>query len=485
MRRFNILMFFSLMAVTMNAQFINNGATVTIQSGATLRVETDFQNNGTGTITNNGVIEVSGNFTNAGTATLTPAVGTVKFIGTANTTLNTGGDALNNVEMAKTSNATVSLAAPASIGGNLSFTGTGSKIVLGANDLTLASASTVTTPGANGYVVTDGAGGLVKGITANNSAFLMEVGDATNYSPVSNNVTGTYSSSTLKARVYTSGLQPKYGDASDYINREWNVVANNISSYTNTITGTYVAGDVVGTQALIKGATYHTGDWRFDGSAGSGSTVTASTTNADVKLSGMNFYGKVNLQAYLAGALSGGSMTTTLNSILPLTTPYTASPFNAPTVTAPSIPATATDWILVEVRDPSTPATLISQTSAFILSNGTIVGIDGNSLKLKNAVASAHIGLKHRNHLPIRTDSPIDLVNPPVIKNFSLGTSEAYTNPSITTNANMRLVGSVYAMWSGNTNSNNNVRYLGPSNDNSALLSALGGVAGNVYTQHY
>ncbi|MBL0101129.1 MAG: hypothetical protein IPP49_14740 [Saprospiraceae bacterium] len=113
-------------------------------------------------------------------------------------------------------------------------------------------------------------------------------------------------------------------------------------------------------------------------------------------------------------------MTTTLrtNNLIPFASPYSAAPFNAPAVTATSIPANATDWILVEVRDASNPATIISQTSGFILSDGTIVNIDGQSLRLKNTVASGHIALKHRNHLGIRTASA-GIVEPPTLKNFS------------------------------------------------------------------
>ena len=46
MRRYNLLVFLTLMTVAAQAQFMNLGATVTIQSGATLRVETNIENNG-------------------------------------------------------------------------------------------------------------------------------------------------------------------------------------------------------------------------------------------------------------------------------------------------------------------------------------------------------------------------------------------------------------------------------------------------------
>ncbi len=470
MRRYNLLMFLTLMTIAAQAQFINNGATVTIQPGATLRVETNIENNGTGTITNNGIIEVSGNFTNAGTAFLTPGAGLVKFIGAANSTLNTGGDPLYNVEMAKTSSATVTLAAPATIANNLSFTGAGSKIVLGANDLTLTLTpsdpiSAAVDHPTNGYVVTDGAGKLVKSISANNAAFVHEVGDATNYTPVSSNVTGTYSSATLAARVYTTGLQMKYVGTTDYINREWNVVASGITTYANTMTGTYIdAVDRVGMASLVKGATYYLGDWHFDGSAGAGNTITASTAspNLDVKLSGKNFFGKINIKAFLQGAYSGGVMTTTLNApsgFNVLETFATTSPYN---LDAPgsvlsgfflSNP-TIVDWVKLELRDPNFPSTTaITKVSAFIKSNGDVVGIDGMSLPVvKNVLPTSVVVLSHRNHLLIRTgNAGIDVVNPLTVYNFSSGIAQAH-NAGHSNPAMVDLGSGVFGMHRGNVN---------------------------------
>ena len=481
MRILYVLMFFLMMSVTIQAQFINNGATVTIQSGATLRVETSFINN-SGTVTNNGTLEVKDNFTNAATFTSATA-STVKFIGTTPSVVTSGGAAFHHVSMEKTAE-NITLADAMSVAGTLTFTNDNNKVILGANNLTIQDGGSIASADDNEYVVANDAGSLIKGLSANGT-ITHEIGDASNYTPLSSAVTGSaYASATLGARVYTGSLQAKYTDATDYINREWQVVASGITDYTNIMTGTYVAGDATGTQSLIKGSTYHTADWHFDGSNNAALQVIASTTTSDVKLSGQNFFGKANLKAFLAGAMSGTSMTTTLNSILPLTTPYTAAPFNAPSVTATSIPATATDWILVEVRDASTPTTIISQTSAFILNDGSIVNIDGSALKLKNAVSNGHVALRHRNHLAIRTASPMDLVNPPTLKDFSAGTSEAYTNPNYPNapylNENMRLINGVYAMWGGNCStslSNSNptkINYAGPGNDNAALLLALG-----------
>ncbi|MBC7884193.1 MAG: hypothetical protein H7X99_01870, partial [Saprospiraceae bacterium] len=146
MRRFNLLLFLLLVTMAAQAQFVNNGATVTIQSGATLRVETDFINN-TGTVTNNGTLEVQGAFTNAATFTsANPSL--VRFIGSTNSNVTSGSAMLRNVEMSKTAN-NITLLSPLAIVGDLNFVNDNNKVVLGAHNLTLPTGATVTSVDAN------------------------------------------------------------------------------------------------------------------------------------------------------------------------------------------------------------------------------------------------------------------------------------------------------------------------------------------------
>ncbi len=469
-----MLLLFSLMVGAIQAQFINNGATVTIQSGATLRVETDFTNTSGGIITNSGTIEVQGNLLNS--ATITSNSGsTVRFIGTTNSNVTSGGAVLRNVEMAKTAPAeNITLLDPMAVAGVLNFPNANNRVVLGANNLTVQSTGSVTNAAAGKYVATTGAGKLIKSVGGAGTVN-MEVGDATNYTPVSNVITGSaFSSATLSARVLTTGLTTKYVGTTDFIAREWQVETAGITGYANTMTGTYVAGDVTGSAALIKGATFHTADWFFNGSAGNGSTtVTASTTNTNVRLSGKNFFGKANLIAFLQGAYSGGAMTTTLNTsnLIPLTSPYLDAP-----ATVASIPSGVTDWVRLELRDPSAPTVATGYTaSAFIKSDGTIVGLDGTSLpSIKNGFATSVVVLSHRNHLPIRTvNTGLDVVNP-TLHNFSTGLGQAFVNVSNSVNNAMVDLGSgTYGLWSGDINANNNVRYSGSANDNNVLLNTI------------
>ncbi len=502
MNRFLLFIFALMMTAAAQAQFINNGATVTIQSGATLRVETSFENQaGTITIDDGGILEVQGNFTNAtGTGTTISPTGKVRFIGTGNSDVTLNGDAMPNVEMAKTTSAgKVTLLGNASINGNLEFTGTGNnKIDLGDFDLSLATTSIVsatTDHTTNGYVVTGGTGRLIKAVGAGASPIAMEIGDLSKYSPLQVSMTGN-AAGNVSARTAISSLNPKYNDADAYINREWIVSTPTVTS--TSLVGTYNLNsptDVVGTQSNIKGCTFAGGgEWNFNGFAGSGNTVTATTTsNTDVVLSGQNFFGKANLKVFLQGPYNAtnGNMNTTLNSLLPTNeTPYVASPFLAPSLSGKTIikPANAVDWIMIEVRDKDNPSTLISKTSGFLLQDGSIVSYDNKPLRMKDAIAKGHIVIKHRNHLAIRTPDNadpnlrgLDLVSNQ-LHNFKTGTDQAYTITGMgaPTNSNMKLLDvGVYGMWAGDINQDGDIKYNLSDNDRALIYTAIGGASQN------
>ncbi len=483
MKHLNICIVLLLMSVISHAQLVNNGGTITVQNGATLRVETSISNNAASTIINNGTIEVQNDLTNNGTFT-SGTTSKVVFIGDVNSNVTSGDATFSYVEMKK-DDENITLVDEMNISGTLDFVNANNQVIIGDNDLVILTGGNVANATPNRYVVTNGTGALVKGIDANGT-LNFEVGTADHYTPVSCDIIGTaYTDATTRARVYNTGLTAKYTESTDYIALEWQIASSGITDYENTMTGIYNDDDVTGSKSFIKGA-YYTTDWHFDGSTGddADNEIVAVTDNTDVKFSGMNFFGKANLRAFLSGAMSSGANMTKLlntNGLLPLTTPYTVAPFNAPTITTTAIPTEATDWILVEVRDAINPTTIISQTSAFILADGMIVNYDGTPLRLKNGVANGIIALRHRNHLPIRTESGLNLVNP-TLKNFSSDISEAYTNSSITTNANMNLINGVYAMWAGDVNQDGYVRYIvfgippRPADSNLILTNALGGI---------
>ncbi|MEP6795296.1 MAG: hypothetical protein ABJB16_13285 [Saprospiraceae bacterium] len=489
-----ILSLLSMVSISSWAQeLIHNESTITVQAGAVLYVEGTLLNTATGVIANSGTIELKGDFTNGNPAGWnSPNPNTLKFSGGVNSTVTSNTANFYDVVVQKDAGFTVNLADNMNVTHNLDFNSlTSGRLVTGNFDVKLTSAATVTGVDADEYVATTGTGGLQKAVTGG-TTFLFPVGDLTNYTPLSSTFTSSTAGS-LRTRVNAVVHPNKPAAATDFISRYWDVDQTGLTGYTNTMTGTYVAGDVTGTSTLVKGAVYDGSNWSYAGATNAGSTVIGSTTTANADFTGTNFFGKAILKVFLSGALPGTGippMSTTLNSVLPIASPYSAAPWNAPAINAPSIPATATDWILVESRDPS--INIISQTSAFVLNDGTIVNPDGSALTLKNAIPNAIVSIRHRNHLGIRTNVAIDLVNPTSI-DFSTvaGQAMAYTNtsiPPIPTNPNMRLIGSSYALWGGNAsvtggaggNAISRVNYGGPGNDNAALVAALGGNIGSV-----
>ena len=120
------------------------------------------------------------------------------------------------------------------------------------------------------------------------------------------------------------------------------------------------------------------------------------------------------LSAYLQGPYSGGSMSTALNTnnFIPLTHPYTAAPWNyAGTESVASIPTGVVDWVLVELRKTTAASSVDERRACFILSDGSIVDLDGSS-PVKFTAASTnnyYIVIRHRNHLAIMSANSVSL----------------------------------------------------------------------------
>jgi hypothetical protein len=109
----------------------------------------------------------------------------------------------------------------------------------------------------------------------------------------------------------------------------------------------------------------------------------------------------VGATVLLEGPYSSGSvMTNTNNSNIPLLSPYSESPR-----TAASIPATAVDWILVELRTGASAATSVGYRSAFIDINGNLINDKGTAgIGFPSVPADYYLVLKHRNHLAVMSN---------------------------------------------------------------------------------
>lgn len=437
------LSFFALLSQAQTLLY-NDGATVTIQPGAVLYVEGGVTNTATGTINNDGTLEVKGDFLNQGTWDSTDP-NTIKFSGDANSSVTSGGATFRNVVIAKGSGFNVNLMDDMSISDNLDFASTGgARLATGDFDLLLTAASTITGHDADEYIAATGPGMVQKSVTGNGT-YTFPIGDLTNYSPLATNFTGSsYTNAYLRAKVNDMVHPEKPDDASDFISRYWDIEAVGIADYENTLTGTYVPADVTGTASLIKGTVYDDTEWSYDDSNVGANVVIGTTMDEVSDFTGTNFFGQVTLKALLQGPYNTGTMLMSTALLtgghLPLISPYTDAPD-----TVATIPADVTDWVKLELRDASNPSVVVGRGSAFVKNDGTIIGTDGSPIALiKNGNLNSIVAIIHRNHLPIRTNIGIDVVNESLI-DFTTSTSLVFDNGI--DNLPMNTLGGKFVMW--------------------------------------
>jgi len=148
-----------------------------------------------------------------------------------------------------------------------------------------------------------------------------------------------------------------------------------------------------------------------------GEIATETYTNGNIILTqgfqqpyGITIHGiDLDVLVYLEGPYEGGSMNTILDGQIPINQPYNVSPwFYSGAESVASIPANVVDWVLVDLRDASSPDAALPGTSvetqaAFILNNGSVVGLNGSSVLQFTASISndPYVVVWHRNHLGV------------------------------------------------------------------------------------
>ena len=168
-----------------------------------------------------------------------------------------------------------------------------------------------------------------------------------------------------------------------------------------------------------------------------------------------------------------------VKGLIPLAEPYAALGYTlvgsgGETTTAPVLavsgPNAIVDWVLVELRNAATPATIVATRSALVQRDGDVVGTDGTSpVQFTVAVKDYHIAVRHRNHLGVMTAAPQRVSV--ALKSYDLtnGSMPLYgTEPT-------KAVGSVNVLWAGNTLFDGGLKYMGEFNDRDPILLAIGG----------
>lgn len=189
----------------------------------------------------------------------------------------------------------------------------------------------------------------------------------------------------------------------------------------------------------------------------------------------------VNASVLLDGAYNTGTLIMNddlrVQNVIPLSHPYGNAPFNhggSESIDVSVLAVTGNDaivdWVLLELRDKTAPATVISRRAALVQRDGDVVDLDGNSaVKFFNVPDDAYyLVVRHRSHLGVMTGQTYAFAQIP--------TSIDLTDPLMVTYGSnaQRARGSVMTMWSGNANANSLVSYSGSSNDRTSILNLLG-----------
>jgi hypothetical protein len=175
----------------------------------------------------------------------------------------------------------------------------------------------------------------------------------------------------------------------------------------------------------------------------------------------------IDLHAFLEGPFTGSNMFPFLNffNLIPLSQPYNTSPWNySGSESVAAIPNTnVVDWVLIELRDApdavsATSSTIIDRQAAFVLRDGTIVGLDGTSnLRFYNSISQQlFVVVYHRNHLKIMSANPLIKTEGIYSYDFTDNMNKAFAG----INAQKEIGDNIWGLISGDANSNGQIDNL-------------------------
>ncbi len=197
---------------------------------------------------------------------------------------------------------------------------------------------------------------------------------------------------------------------------------------------------------------------------------------------------RLSLRMMLEGPFDGTSKMNTglmTASLVPMNEPYTALGFTqasdggGETMLSSAVSNTGdntiVDWVQVELRNATTPSTIVATRPALLQRDGDVVDVNGTSpVALLAAPGSYKVAVRHRNHLGCMAADPVAL-------NTTTTASIDFTAPATTaygTEARTVMNG-VALLWAGNALRNAQLGYTGASNDRDPILVAVGSTQPN------
>lgn len=493
------------LALTAQGQLVIDNATFFIGENAVVTVQ--------GNLTTNVAIQAGGSGATRGKIQMKGAAAQTITVNSATAIIpRLEIDNANHVQLAGTNDLRVD--------NQLDFTN--GKLQLGARNILLPEAITITGAGAGKFIETNGTGEARQLMTANGSR-VVPVGTGSHFNPTTVTTTGSTFGVNAYIGVRSTGAAvstpQRHPRTETFLNTAFAVTRSGVTGGTVNVTGTYTDGQLAGlgtpVEADLNGFFWDGAAWSL---AGGTQNAATNTIGANVGASGgvvygMNKFVLANAKVFLQGAYNTGTGLMsdglrTPSNLIPLSDPYRVAPYlgvftHVANNTGETVNSSVfdnniaftenniVDWVYVELRNITSPtqAPVIQTRSVLVQRDGDLVDVDGVSpVYFKNVDAGNFaISVRHRNHIGLSTNPavPVALGLTPTMVNMSnLATSSLFG----TENSNYARVGGVNLLMAGNSNLNNNVRYGGPANDkdfilSSGLTSNPGAVISNTYSQ--
>ncbi len=200
---------------------------------------------------------------------------------------------------------------------------------------------------------------------------------------------------------------------------------------------------------------------------------------------GVNFFLQATLDgAYAAGLLMSDALRAA--NLVPTTQPYTALGYSytgSPAgLTIPPAMLTTTgnnaivDWVVLEVRNGTTPTTVVYSKPVLLQRDGDVIDTDGSAyVNVPVAAGNYHVALRHRNHLGVMTGAARALTADPAANTIDFRSASTATYGL----AARVLKSSYYCLWAGDVTGNGQLKYTGAGNDRDPLLVAVGSTTPN------
>ena len=166
--------------------------------------------------------------------------------------------------------------------------------------------------------------------------------------------------------------------------------------------------------------------------------------------------------------------------LIPATEPYTALGFTQAAdgggealqagITGVTGDQAIVDWVLLELRNAVSPASIVATRAALVQRDGDVVAEDGVSpVALLAPPGSYHVAVRHRNHLGVMTAGTLALATTTTTVDLTAGGTATWGTDA------RKPVNGVQVLWTGNVRPDATLRYTGANNDRDPILVAVGG----------